>query len=131
MASIYQYTLADGSRRYGVRWRDHGGRQHFRLAGSRRKDALTLKHDIERRLRMGPLFDEPTETFAFSKGGWSGTASACGQRPFAATARFCRTSFRWLSASSIDFALRASRISSSRSDASRRGRRSSPCGSSR
>ena len=84
MASIYQYALADGSRRYGVRWWDHGGRQHFRLAGNRRKDALTLKHDIERRLRMGPLFDEPTETFGRFLEGW---LDRHGQRVRATTIR--------------------------------------------
>ena len=70
MAYIYDYTLADGSRRYGVRWRDGSGRLHFRLAGSRRKDALAIKHEIERRARLGPLYDEPSQTFGEFLDGW-------------------------------------------------------------
>ncbi len=70
MASIYQYTTADGTRRYGVRWRDAAGRQRFQLAGTRRKDALVVKQEVERRLLLGPMFDEPPEPFGVFLDGW-------------------------------------------------------------
>lgn len=58
MAWIRPYVTSKGERRYSVVWRDAAGRQRERVAGPLRKDALTLKRDIERRLALGHLYEE-------------------------------------------------------------------------
>lgn len=63
MASIRAYRLKDGSTRYGVRWRDEGGGEHWQPGGPRRKDAERLRIEIERKLVLGELHEQPSETF--------------------------------------------------------------------
>lgn len=63
MASIRAYRLKDGSTRYGVRWRDEAGGEHWRPGGPRRKDAERLRIEIERKLVLGELHEQPSETF--------------------------------------------------------------------
>jgi integrase len=63
VASIRAYRLKDGSTRYGVIWRDASGVQHWKAAGPRRKDADRLRIEIERKLVLGDLHEEPSETF--------------------------------------------------------------------
>ena len=63
MASIRAYRLKDGSTRYGVRWRDEAGGEHWQPGGPRRKDAERLRIEIERKLVLGELHEQPSETF--------------------------------------------------------------------
>lgn len=70
MAQIRRYKRADGTYRYGVRWRDRAGRDHWRAAGPIRRDAVRLKQEIERQLALGPLYEAPPETFGEFLTGW-------------------------------------------------------------
>jgi Phage integrase, N-terminal SAM-like domain len=70
MASIRTYTTKSGERRYAVRWRDSAGRSHFKKVPGPKKNALKVKAQIESRLALGPLYDEPPELFRDFLLGW-------------------------------------------------------------
>jgi integrase len=70
MASIRTYTTKSGERRYAVRWRDSAGRSHFKKVPGPKKNALKVKAQIESRLALGPLYDEPPELFGDFLVGW-------------------------------------------------------------
>src|SRR5205809_7574157 len=70
MASIHTYTTRSGERRYAVRWRDSSGRPHFKRVPGPKKNALKVKAEIEGRLALGPLYEEPPELFGEFLLGW-------------------------------------------------------------
>lgn len=70
MASIHSYTTKAGERRYAVRWRDTAGRSHFKTVPGPKKNAHKVKAQIEGRLALGPLYDEPPELLGDFLAGW-------------------------------------------------------------
>lgn len=70
MASIHTYKTKTGERRYAVRWRDSTGRTHFKTVPGPKKNAQKVKAQIEGRLALGPLYDEPPETLGNFLVGW-------------------------------------------------------------
>jgi integrase len=70
MASIRTYTTKSGERRYAVRWRDSAGQSHFKRVPGPKKNAQKVKAQIEGRLALGPLHEEPPELFGDFLIGW-------------------------------------------------------------
>jgi integrase len=63
MANIQPYILADGSRRYRVRWVTADGRKHSK-SFERKKDADRFAEDQRRRKALGGLYQAAPETLA-------------------------------------------------------------------
>lgn len=61
MASVHSYTTKSGDKRYAVRWRDSAGRSHWKTVPGPKKNAQKVKAQLESRLALGPLYDEPPE----------------------------------------------------------------------
>jgi integrase len=70
MASIHVYSTKAGEKRYVVRWRDSAGRAHWKTVRGPKKNAQKVKAQIEARLSLGPLHDEPPEILADFLAGW-------------------------------------------------------------
>lgn len=70
MASIHTYTTKSGERRYVVRWRDSAGRPHWKTVRGPKKNAQKVKAQIEARLSLGALHDEPPEVLGEFLAGW-------------------------------------------------------------
>lgn len=70
MASIHAYTTKSGERRYVVRWRDSAGRPHWKTVRGPKKNALKVKAQIETKLSLGPLYEEPPEILADFLAAW-------------------------------------------------------------
>lgn len=70
MASIVKSKTRHGETRYGVRWRDRAGRQHWKTTGPRRRDAQAFKEDIERRMRLGGIYEAAPQTLGAFLPGW-------------------------------------------------------------
>jgi integrase len=70
MASVHTYTTKSGERRYVVRWRDSAGRPHWKTVRGPKKNALKVKAQIETRLSLGPLHEEPPEILEDFLAGW-------------------------------------------------------------
>jgi integrase len=70
MASIHAYTTKSGERRYVVRWRDSAGRAHWKTVPGPKKNAQKVKAQIESRLSLGSLHDEPPEILGDFLVGW-------------------------------------------------------------
>ena len=70
MASIHAYTTKSGERRYVVRWRDAAGRPHWKTVRGPKKNAQKVKQQIEARLALGHLHEEPPELLGDFLRGW-------------------------------------------------------------
>ena len=70
MASIHSYTTKSGERRYAVRWRDSAGRSQWKTVPGPKKNAQKVKTQLEARLALGPLYDEPPELLGDFIAGW-------------------------------------------------------------
>ena len=70
MASIYTYKTRSGERRYAVRWRDAAGRLHWKTVRGPKKNAQKVKQQIESRLSLGALHEEPPEVLQDFLTGW-------------------------------------------------------------
>ena len=71
MANVQAYTLADGSRRYRVRWLSPDRKKHSKTFDARR-DADRFADEQKRKRALGGLYQAPCESLASFLEGWLG-----------------------------------------------------------
>ena len=71
MANVQAYTLADGSRRYRVRWLSPDRKKHSKTF-DRKRDADRFADEQKRKRALGGLYQAPCESLASFLEGWLG-----------------------------------------------------------